>query len=84
MNFDFACSYEKEEEEGGERLIRCRDMPELLSWPAEGETFEQWARYAVEDCIVFRMQDGELVPEASAARPGEYVVRLSLSAEPLS
>ena len=38
---------------------------------------KNWARYAVEDCVEFRIKDGELIPEASPALPGEYVVHLS-------
>ena len=53
----------------------------MLSWPEDGETLEQWAKYAVEDCIAFRMKDGEIIPEASDPEPGEYVVKLTTSEE---
>lgn len=77
--FNFACQFLKVED--GTEIIRCRDLPELLSWPSNGETPEKWARYAVEDCISFRMKDGELVPEASEPQEGELVVSLTKSAE---
>lgn len=79
MSFDFACKFVNVED--GTKIIKCRDLPELLSWPADGETFEQWARYAVEDCLAFRMKDGEKIPEASAPEEGEYVVKLTTSEE---
>ena len=63
--------------EDGTEIVRCRDLPELLSYSVDGEPLENWARYAVEDCVEFRIKDGELIPEASPALPGEYVVRLS-------
>lgn len=74
-NFDFPCRFEKLED--GTEIVRCRDLPELLSYSVDGEPLENWARYAVEDCVEFRIKDGELIPEASPALPGEYVVRLS-------
>lgn len=77
--FNFACKFLKVED--GTDIIKCRDLPELLSWPSEGETLEQWARYAVEDCLMFRMRDGEVIPEASDPEPGEYVVRLTPNEE---
>lgn len=73
--FNFACSFLKVED--GTEIIKCRDLPELLSWPANGETMEDWARYAVEDCIAFRIKDGEKIPTASPAEKDEFVVRLS-------
>ena len=77
--FNFACKFQKIED--GTEIIKCRDLPELLSWTNEGETLKAWARYAVEDCIMFRMRDGEIIPEASDPKPGEYVVRLTLNEE---
>ncbi len=77
--FNFACKFLKVED--GTEIIRCRDLPELLSWSSDGETLGQWARYAVEDCIAFRMKDGELIPEASDPQEGEYVVTLTTSEE---
>lgn len=77
--FDFACKFLKVED--GTEIIKCRDLPELLSWPSDGETLEQWARYAVEDCIAFRIRDGEIIPEATEPEAGEFVVRLSSSEE---
>ena len=77
--FNFACKFLKVED--GTEVIKCRDLPELLSWPSDGETLEQWARYAVEDCIMFRMKDGEAIPEASDPEEGEYVVKLTTSEE---
>lgn len=65
----------------GTVIVKCRDLPELLSWPAEGETPEGWARFAVEDCITFRMKDGEKIPVATPPEPGEFVVRLTATAE---
>ena len=61
----------------GTQVIRCRDLPELLSRPAEGETFETWARYAVLDCIGFRQKHGEAIPTPSEPLPGEFVVSLT-------
>lgn len=78
-NFNFACKFLKVED--GTEIIKCRDLPELLSWPSEGETLEQWARYAVEDCIAFRMGDGEVIPEASEPEDGEFVVKLTANEE---
>ena len=75
--FNFSCRFLKVED--GTEIIKCRDLPELLSWPGEGEALEQWAKYAVLDCISFRMKDGEPIPEASEPEAGEYVVRLSAS-----
>lgn len=77
--FNFACKFQKIEDDT--EIIKCRDLPELLSWTNEGETPEAWARYAVEDCLMFRMRDGEIIPEASDPKPGEYVVRLTLNEE---
>lgn len=77
--FNFSCKFLKVED--GTEIIKCRDLPELLSWPGDGETLEQWAKYAVQDCIAFRMKDGETIPEASKPEDGEYVVRLSPSEE---
>lgn len=34
-NFNFACHFVKVED--GTEIIKCRDIPELLSWPADGE-----------------------------------------------
>lgn len=65
----------------GTVIVKCRDLPELLSWPAEGETPENWARFAVENCIVFRMKDGERIPVTTPPEPGEFVVRLTATAE---
>ena len=79
MSFNFACHFLNVED--GSQIIKCRDLPELLSWPENGETLEQWSRYAVMDCILFRMKDGEIIPSASKAESGEYVVRLSASVE---
>jgi antitoxin HicB len=73
-NFDFPCRFEKLED--GTEIVRCRDLPELLSYSVDGEPLENWARYAVEDCVEFRIKDGEIIPEASPALPGEYVVHL--------
>lgn len=56
-------------------------MPELLSRPAEGETLEQWAHYAVKDCVASRLKDGLKVPEATPPEDGEYVVEISLTEE---
>ncbi len=77
MSFNFACKKLKVED--GTEIIKCRDLPEILSWPSEGDSFENWARYAVEDCLAFRMKDGTVIPEASEAKTGEFVVRLPLS-----
>ena len=77
--FNFSCKFLKVED--GTEIIKCRDLPELLSWPEDGETLEQWAKYAVEDCIAFRIKDGEIIPEASDPEPGEYVVKLTTSEE---
>ena len=74
-NFDFPCRFEKLKD--GTEIVRCRDLPELLSYSVDGEPLENWARDAVEDCVEFRIKDGELIPEASPALPGEYVVHLS-------
>lgn len=79
MQFDFACSI-TEEDDGKVHLIRCRDIPELLSWAEDGESDETWARYAVMDCIAFMMKDGVKIASATASEEGEFVVRLSLSA----
>lgn len=73
--FNYACQFLTLED--GSPIIKCRDLPELLSWPMENETSEEWARYAVEDCIEFRMRDGEIIPEASEAKEDEYVVELT-------
>ncbi len=73
--FDFACRFETLED--GSPFITCRDLPELLTWPAEGETNEQWAEYGIKDCIEFRIKEGEVIPEATPAQDGEYVVKLS-------
>ena len=59
-NFDFPCRFEKLED--GTEIVRCRDLPELLSYSVDGEPLENWARYAVEDCVEFRIKDGELIP----------------------
>jgi hypothetical protein len=62
-NFDFPCRFEKLKD--GTEIVRCRDLPELLSYSVDGEPLENWARYAVEDCVEFRIKDGELIPEAN-------------------
>lgn len=74
-NFNFACRFQKIED--GSTVITCRDLPELLSWAADGDTDEDWAKKAVEDCIAFRVQDGLEIPFASPAQEGEYIVELS-------
>lgn len=71
--FDFAVFYT---EIDGLEVIRCRDLPELMSWPADGESKKDWARYAVFDTIAFRLDDQKEVPVASEPRLGEYVVEL--------
>ena len=48
-NFDFPCRFEKLKD--GTEIVRCRDLPELLSYSVDGEPLENWARYAVEDCV---------------------------------
>ena len=78
-DFNFACYFLKAED--GTDIIKCRDIPELLSWPADGESKESWARYAVEDCIAFMMKDGIKVPYASPAQAGEFVVELTPTEE---
>lgn len=78
MSFNFACRKFKTED--GVPFIKCRDLPEITSWPSESEKLEDWALSAVEDCLAFRMKDGTVIPEASATRAGEFVVRLPLSA----
>lgn len=78
-NFNFACHFVKVED--GTAIIKCRDIPELLSWPADGETKEDWARYAVQDCISFMMKDGIKVPYATPAKKGEFVVELTPTEE---
>lgn len=78
-NFNFACRFIKAED--GTEIIKCRDLPELLSWPADGESKETWARYAVEDCIAFRIKDGIEVPPASPAQDNEFIVELTPTEE---
>lgn len=72
--FDFAVFYT---EIDGLEVIRCRDLPELLSWPADGESKKDWARYAVFDTIAFRLDDQKEVPVASEPRLGEYALDLA-------
>ena len=72
MKLTFACRCERQRD--GTQVIRCRDLPELLSGPAEVESFETWARYAVLDCIGFRRKHGEAIPMPSEPLPGEFVV----------
>ena len=78
-SFNFACKFLKVED--GTEIIKCRDLQELLSWTLKGDSPEQWARYAVVDCLTFRMRDGEMIPEASEPEPGEFVVRLTPNEE---
>lgn len=74
-NFNFPCKFIKVED--GSEIVRCRDLLELLSWSVDGQPLQMWARDAVEDCLSFRIKDGEKIPEASAAQDGEFVVDLS-------
>ncbi len=74
-NFDFACYFETAND--GTILIKCRDLPQLLSWSADGQPEEVWSRYAVEECIAFMLEKGLKVPFASAPLEGEYVVQLA-------
>ena len=74
-NFDFACYFETAND--GTILIKCRDLPQLLSWSADGQPEEVWARYAVEECNAFMLEKGLKVPFASAPLEGEYVVKLA-------
>ena len=84
-NFNFACRFEKLED--GTEIVRCRDLPELLSYStnemneANGEPIdnESLAKYAVLDAIAFRFGDRTAIPEATSALPGEFVVELTLN-----
>lgn len=73
MQFDFACHFLED------TTIRCRDFPAVLSWPAKGDTCEQWAEYVIFDWLHFLMRDDESIPVASPAEEGEYVVRLTIT-----
>lgn len=73
MQFDFACHFLEES------TIRCRDLPRLISCPAEGDTCEQWAEYVVFDVLDYLMWKGRPIPVATPAKEGEYVVRLTLT-----
>ena len=46
-NFNFACRFLKAED--GTEIIKCRDLPELLSWSVDEKPQETWVRYAIED-----------------------------------
>ena len=76
-NFNFACRFVNADD--GTVLIKCRDLPELLSWSVDGQPVEVWARYAVEDCLAFMIKQGLEIPYASPAQKGEHVVELDPS-----
>ncbi len=78
-NFNFPCQFIKVED--GTIIIKCRDLPELLSWPDKGESVETWAKHAVMDTLAFRIKDGLKVPYASKAKKGEFVVQLTPTEE---
>lgn len=73
MQFDFACHFLED------TTILCRDLPGLVSCPAEGDTCEKWAELVIFDWLDFLMWDDEPIPVASPAEEGEYVVRLTLT-----
>ena len=76
-NFNYACRVIKADD--GTEIIKCRDFPELLSWSVDGKSLETWAKYAIEDCLNFRMKDRMPIPEASPAQEEEFVVELELT-----
>ncbi len=73
MHFDFACHFLED------TTILCRDLPGLVSCPAEGDTCEKWAELVVFDWLYFLMADDVPIPVATPADEGEYVVRLTLT-----
>ncbi len=63
------------EPEGGATIV-FRDLPEAITYGDSGEDVMAMARKVLELAVAERMDRGEEVPVASAAEPGDILVRL--------
>ena len=58
----------------GEIVVSFRDLPECLTGGADEAEALAEAADALEEAVAGRIDDREIIPEPSAARPGEYEV----------
>ena len=63
------------EPEGGATVV-FRDLPEAITYGSDDEERRAMASKVLELAVAERMDRGEEVPVASAARPGDILVRL--------
>ena len=63
------------EPEGGATVV-FRDMPEAIAYGANDEEVRVMAGEVLELAVAERMDRGEEIPAASAAKPGDILVRL--------
>ena len=63
------------EPEGGATVV-FRDLPEAITYGSDDEEVRAMAGEVLELAVAERMDRGEEVPVASAARPGDILVRL--------
>ena len=63
------------EAEGGATIV-FRDMPEAITYGADDEEVRIMAGEVLELAVAERMDRGEKVPTASAAKPGDILVKL--------
>ena len=63
------------EAEGGATIV-FRDMPEAITYGADDEEVRIMAGEVLELAVAERMDRGEKVPTASAAKPGDILVQL--------
>ena len=63
------------EPEGGVTIL-FRDLPEAITYGDNDRKARAMAREVLELAVAERMERGEDVPAASAARPGDILVRL--------
>ena len=63
------------EPEGGATVV-FRDLPEAISYGANNEEVRMMAAEVLELAVAERMEHGEEIPTASAAKPGDILVQL--------
>ena len=63
------------EPEGGATVV-FRDMPEAITYGTDDEEVRMMAGEVLELAVAERMDLGEEVPTASAAKPGDILIRL--------
>lgn len=72
--YDYAIRFEQDSAPG--LAVFCRDLPELNSFGDDKEHAIREAVDAIESALSIYVDQRRVIPEATAAQPGEHVVRL--------